>query len=51
MIYIENDIYTINGEHQDLPGFDDKYVNLVDYILKITDEIWEQRAIWVIYDT
>lgn len=51
MIYFENEIYTINGDHQNLPGFDEKYVNFVDYILKITEEIWEQRAIWVIYDT
>ncbi|MEM0994059.1 MAG: ester cyclase, partial [Bacteroidota bacterium] len=51
MIYIENEIYTINGKQQELPGFDEKYVNFVDYILKITDEIWHDRAIWVIHET
>ena len=51
MIFKEKEIYTLNGAYQDLPGFDDKYHNIVDYILKITEEIWEQRAIWVIYDT
>jgi len=51
MIFIEKEIYTLDGAKQDLPGFDEKYHNIVDYILKITDEIWEKRAIWVIYDT
>jgi len=51
MIFIETTEYTLDGAKQELPGFDEKYVNIVDYILKITDEIWEKRAIWVIYDT
>lgn len=51
MIFIENEIYTLNGAKQELPGFDEKYVNIVDYILKITEEIWEERAVWVIYET
>lgn len=51
MIFNEKEIYTLNGAQQNLPGFDEKYHNIVDYILKITDEIWEQRAVWVIYDT
>ena len=51
MIFTETIDYQLDGLKQDLPGFDDKYVNIVDYILKITEEIWEQRAIWVIYDT
>ncbi|MEO9853166.1 MAG: ester cyclase [Reichenbachiella sp.] len=51
MIYTETKEYRLNGENQELPGFDQKYSNIVDYILKITEEIWEQRAIWVIYDT
>ena len=51
MIYAETDIYKLNGDKQELPGFDKKYHNIVDYILKITEEIWEQRKIWVIYDT
>jgi predicted ester cyclase len=36
---------------QALPGFEDKYHNIVDYILKITEEIWEKRAIWEINNT
>lgn len=51
MIFTEKDIYIIDGAKQELPGFDEKYANIVDYILKITDEIWEQRAVWVIYET
>jgi predicted ester cyclase len=51
MIFIETKKYTLNGSKQHLPGFDEQYVNIVDYILKITDEIWKKRSIWVIYDT
>ncbi len=51
MIFIETQKYHVNGDKQSLPGFDEKYANIVDYILKITEDIWEQRAIWVIYDT
>jgi predicted ester cyclase len=36
---------------QELPGFDKKYTSIVDYILKITHQIWEERGIGVIYDT
>ena len=51
MIFIETEKYYLNGDRQNLPGFDEKYFNIVDYVLKITDEIWEQRAVGVIYDT
>lgn len=51
MIHIEKESYTQNGKHQPLPGFEEKYVNFVDYILKITDDIWHDRAMWVIYET
>ena len=51
MIFTENIDYKLNHGKQELPGFDSKYLNIVDYILKITEEIWEDRAIWVIYDT
>lgn len=51
MIFTETEIYTLDGAKQELPGFDEQYVNIVDYILKITDEIWEKRAVWGIYDT
>ncbi|SHH79008.1 ester cyclase [Clostridium grantii] len=36
---------------QELIGFDPKYKDFVDYILKITHEIWEEKGIGVIYDT
>lgn len=51
MIFKETEVYQLDGKRQELPGFDDKYLNIIDYILKITEEIWEQRAVWVIYET
>ena len=36
---------------QNLGGFDDQYVDIVDYIVRITDEIWMDRAVGRIYDT
>ena len=51
MIFREIEEYILDGEKQNMSGFDEKYVNIVDYILKITEEIWENRAIWVIYET
>lgn len=51
IIYIETQKYERDGLRQDLPGFDNKYHNIVDYILKITEEIWERKAIEVINDT
>ena len=41
----------LDGSKQELVGFDPKYNDIVDYILKITHEIWEERGIGVIYDT
>ena len=32
-------------------GFDPKYNDIVDYILKITHEIWEEKGIDTICDT
>ncbi len=51
MVFTENIEYGLNNGVQELPGFDDQYMNIVDYILKITEEIWEKRAVWVIHDT
>ena len=31
------------GPKQDLPGFEDTYQNIVDYIVRITHRIWEVR--------
>jgi predicted ester cyclase len=36
---------------QPMKGFEDQYVDIVDYIVRITDEIWMDRAIGRIYDT
>ena len=33
-----------------MPGFDPKFRDIVDYIVKITHEIWEERGIGRIYD-
>ena len=51
MVYSEEKIYERDGLQQDLPGFDKKYNNIVDYILKITEEIWEDKKVYVINDT
>ncbi|MGB0879987.1 MAG: ester cyclase [Polaribacter sp.] len=51
MIYSEEKIYERDGLQQDLPGFDKKYNNIVDYILKITEKIWEEKEVYVINDT
>ncbi|WP_157973448.1 ester cyclase [Blastomonas sp. UPD001] len=34
-----------------MAGFEDKFVDIVDYIVRITEEIWTDRAIGRIYDT
>ncbi|MGG4152440.1 ester cyclase [Peribacillus muralis] len=36
---------------QSMDGFDPQYVNIVDYIMKITHQIWEERGIGIIYKT
>ena len=36
---------------QPMAGFDDQYVDIVDYIVRLTDEIWADRAIGRIYET
>lgn len=39
------------GRTQPMAGFEDQYVDIVDYIVGITDEIWRDRAVGRIYDT
>lgn len=46
-----NDFSVQTGRNQELPGFDKKYRDFVDYIMKITHNIWEEKGIGVIYDT
>ncbi|MFD2924808.1 ester cyclase [Halobacillus naozhouensis] len=36
---------------QSMKGFDDDYNNIVDYIVKITRQIWKEKDIGLIYDT
>lgn len=36
---------------QPMRGFDGEYTDIVDYIVRITDRIWHDRAIGMIYDT
>lgn len=36
---------------QPMAGFEDRFTDIVDYIVRITDEIWRDRAIGYIYDT
>ncbi len=46
-----NDFVTKTKRDQKMVGFDEKYRDFVDYIMKITHEIWEEKGIGVIYDT
>lgn len=36
---------------QPMRGFDPQYVNIIDYIVRITHRIWEEKDIGTIYDT
>src|SRR5689334_14939100 len=36
---------------QSLQGFDEDYVDIVDYIVRVTHRIWEEKGIGLIYDT
>jgi len=36
---------------QPMAGFEDRFTDIVDYIVRITDEIWQSRAIGYIRDT
>lgn len=36
---------------QSMQGFDPDYVDIVDYIVRVTHRIWEEKAIGLIYDT
>ena len=46
-----NDFVKVTERHQELTGFDKDYRDVVDYVLKITHRIWEEKGIGVIYDT
>ena len=46
-----SDILRHTERRQELPGFDADYLDIVDYIIKITHRIWEEKGVGVIYDT
>ncbi|MGB6229466.1 MAG: ester cyclase [Litorimonas sp.] len=47
-----NDLLGAPGARtQPLSGFEDRFTDIVDYIVRITDEIWMDRAVGSIYDT
>lgn len=46
-----NDFIKLTEKKQDIHGFDDDYNDFVDYIMKITHRIWEEKGIGIIYDT
>ena len=46
------ELLTVRGERsQPMSGFEDRFTDIVDYIVRITDEIWMDRAVGSIYDT
>lgn len=46
-----NEFKDVEKREQKLKGFDPQYRDFVDYIIRITHQIWEERGIGVIYDT
>ncbi len=43
--------YTGGERRQPMRGFDPQYTDIVDYIIRITHKIWEEKAVGYIYDT
>lgn len=46
-----NDFVKNTEKKQNMKGFDGEYNDFVDYIMKITHRIWEEKGIGIIYDT
>jgi len=46
-----NDFVKNTEKKQNLNGFDKDYNDFVDYIMKITHRIWEEKGVGIIYDT
>ena len=44
-------LYPTGKRRQSMRGFEDTYVDIVDYIVRITHKIWEEKSIGYIYDT
>lgn len=40
----------VGGRRMALPGFDKEFVDFPDYIIRITDRIWHERKVDMIYD-
>src|SRR5689334_20255763 len=36
---------------QAMRGYDDTYVDIVDYVIRVTDRIWDDQDVGYIYDT
>lgn len=49
--YDYNDFIKLDNSKQTMKGFDKDYNDFVDYIMKITHRIWEEKGIGIIYDT
>jgi predicted ester cyclase len=46
-----NEFLKNTDRKQSMNGFDDDYLDFVDYIMKITHRIWEEKGIGIIYQT
>jgi len=47
---IRHSLDGVSRPRQGLQGFDPRYADLVDYIIGITHEIWEEKAVGKLYD-
>ena len=43
--------YTDGDRRMSMRGFEPQYTDIVDYIIRITHKIWEEKAVGYIYDT
>ena len=47
----DNLLYPKGERRQSMRGFEDTYTDIVDYIVRITHKIWEEKSVGYIYDT
>lgn len=40
-----------DGSRQPMRGYEDQYADIVDYCVRVTDQIWEDQDVGYIYDT
>ena len=50
-LHDHNEMDAFQEPRQPMEGFDPQYRDFVDYILRITHKIWEEKGIGVIYET